>query len=186
MRLFICWLVLAAAIFFAFILQELFPPLSFLGGARLILVPMLFCYGALAFPLWAAALLAFFTGFLTDLMYLNVVDQRVEIAIGWSIVYFVLFGLFAHGFQPAFERGHWWLHPLLSAVATSAFLALQYAMISFRREGLVLHEVVAWRILGPGLMAGLLAPFLHLAAPLAGSFTPPEERDPARRPFSGR
>ncbi len=77
--------------------------MRFFHGARVFLVPMLFCYGALAMPFWAMLLMAVYTGFLTDLAYLNVTDGHVEIALGWSIVVFVFFGLFAHGLQPAFR-----------------------------------------------------------------------------------
>ncbi len=62
----------------------------------------------------------------------------------------MIFGLLAHGFHPAFQRGHWWLHTLIAAVGTSLYLALQYAMISFRREGFVFNELVVWRILALG------------------------------------
>ena len=43
---------LFAAIYLALVAQEFIPPVPFLGGAHLLLVPVLFCYGALwlAFP----------------------------------------------------------------------------------------------------------------------------------------
>ncbi|MFZ4681388.1 MAG: hypothetical protein ACOYMS_02700, partial [Terrimicrobiaceae bacterium] len=162
----------ALAVFFALIIQEFIPPVHALNGARVVLVPVLFCYAALAMPAWAMLLFAVYTGFLTDLATLQIVDGRVEIALGWSIVYFVVFGLLAHGFQPAFLRGHWWIHLLLSVLGTCAYLALQYAMICFRREGIVFNELVAWRILAPGLIAAIIAPLLHLLVHLCGQFFP--------------
>lgn len=172
MKLAIGWLALALAIFAALIIQEFIPPLHGLNGARVVLVPMLFFYGALAMPIWAMLILAVFSGFAMDLMNLQVVGGQVEIALGWSIVYFVIFGLLAHGFHPAFQRGHWWLHTLIGAAGTSLYLALQYAMISFRREGFVFNELVVWRILAPGLIAALFAPLVHLVAVQAGNFIP--------------
>jgi hypothetical protein len=163
MKLAIGWLSLALAIFLALIIQELIPPLRFFHGARVLMAPMLFCYGALVMPFWAMLLMAIYTGFLIDLAYLNVTDGRVEIALGWSIVVFVFFGLFAHGLQPAFAAGRWWLHVLLSATCTSVFLALQFMMICFRREGIFFNETVAWRIVAPGLFAAVLAPLVHLS-----------------------
>ena len=80
MKLTVGWLSLALAIFLALIIQEFIPPVRFFHGARVFLVPMLFCYGALAMPFWAMLLLAIYTGFLTDLAYLNVPDGHVEIA----------------------------------------------------------------------------------------------------------
>jgi cell shape-determining protein MreD len=165
-------LVLVLAVFFAFVIQEFIPPIKTLHGARVLLVPMIFCYAAMVLPTWLMLLAAFYTGFVTDLNYLHVVDGQVEIGLGFSIVFFVLFGLLANGFQPAFRRGHWWLHIVLSAVGTSLFLLLQFAMISLRREGFVINELVAWRILGPGLVAALLSPVLHLIVVQASQFLP--------------
>lgn len=171
-------------IFLSFAVQEFLPPLAFLHDARVLLVPLLFCYGAIAFPGWAMILLALFTGLCTDLMNLQVEGARVEIALGWSIVYFVLFGALAHGFQPAFLRGQWWIYVVLSALGTSTLLAAQYAMICFRREGFVFNEIVAWRILGPGLIAAALSPLLLLAAHGLSRFYPDEPALP--KPYRSR
>lgn len=184
MRLAVGSAALAAAVFFCFVVQEFIPPLKSLHGARVFLIPMIFCYAAMVMPTWTMLLAAFFTGIVTDLNFVHVVDGRVEIGIGFSIVFFVLFGLLANGFQPAFRRGHWWIHILLSALGTSAFLALQFMMITFRREGLVFNDLVVWRILGPGLIAGLLSPLLHFAVVQASQFLPQdfERRSSSYRP----
>jgi hypothetical protein len=152
---------LAAAIFFAFPVQEMLPPVLHFYGARILLVPALFTYGALAFPMPAMLGLAVLTGLLSDLAYLHVAAGRVEIGLGWSIVYFVIAGLLAGGFRPMFLRGHWWIHIPVAVLATSLFLALQFLMITLRREGFVFNEVAAWRIVGSGLMAGLVSPLIH-------------------------
>lgn len=178
MRTAIGSLILIAAIFLAFFAQEYLPALEIFHGARILLVPMLFCYGALALPFWAVILLAVYTGLLSDLWYLHGVDGRVEIALGWSMMYFIFLGMFVHGFEPAFRRGAWWLHPILSIFGTSLFLALQFVMISFRRAGFEYHELVLWRVLAPGLMAGLLAPIVHFIAWQGGQFFP---ADPFRQ-----
>jgi cell shape-determining protein MreD len=176
MRLAVSGAVLVVGVFLAFVLQAFIPPVDFLHGARVVLVPMIFLYAALVFPTWAMLLAALYTGLMTDLAYLHVVDGRVEIGLGFSIVFFVVTGLLANGFQPAFRRGHWWIHALLSAGVTAAFLAVQFAMISFRREGFVFNELVAWRILAPGLIAGVLAPFFHLIVAQASQFLPADYR----------
>lgn len=181
MKLTAGWFALAVGIFLMFLIQVWIPPIRSLEGARVLLVPMLFCYGALALPAWAMLLLAAYTGFLTDLWYMNPVDGQVEIALGWSMVYFVIFGLVAHGFQPAFQRGHWWLHPLLSAAGTILFLALQYLMITFRRQELIFNDLVLWRILGPGLIAAVVAPFFYLAVYQTNNFFPTLRRDYGER-----
>jgi len=164
--------VLALAIFLAIPIQMFIPGVDPLFGARVILVPMLFCYGALALPTWGMLLLAMFTGLVMDLSTLHAVGGRVEIALGWSMVYFVVFGALSHGLQPAFLRGHWWIHILLAAAGTTVFLALQYVMICFRREAFVFNETVFWRIVGPGLLAAIFAPLVHLIATWGSHLVP--------------
>lgn len=174
MRLAIGSAALVVGVFAALVVQEFLPPIGFLHGARVFLIPMIFCYAAMAMPAWTMLLAALYTGMVTDLYHVHVVDGQVEIGLGFSIVFFVLFGFLANGFQGAFRRGHWWLHVLLSALGTVAFLALQYAMITFRREGLIFNEIVVWRVLGSGLVAAALSPLLHLIVVQAGQFLPDE------------
>lgn len=149
-------------VFVSFLLQQALPAVHVLHGARFVFVPMIFCYAAISLPFSGMLITAFFTGLLSDLMYLSVVGGRVEIAMGCSIVYFVIFGSIANGFRPSFSRGHWWPVIPLSALGTSAFLLMQFAMISLRREGFVFEEAILWRIFAPGLLAALFVPLLHV------------------------
>ena len=148
-------------VFVAFLLQQALPAIHVLHGARFVFVPMIFCYAAMALPFPAMLFAAFFTGLLSDLMYLNVVEGRVEIALGCSIVFFVIYGCIANGFRPSYLRGHWWPVIPLSVICTSSFLLVQFAMISLRRDGFVFDQAILWRLFAPGLLAGLFAPLLH-------------------------
>ncbi|MFZ4779989.1 MAG: hypothetical protein ACOYM3_31925 [Terrimicrobiaceae bacterium] len=161
MKTFVGLLSVTLGVFLALLLQEVLPGVNVLHGARFVFVPMIFCYAAMALPFPAMLLAAVITGFLTDLMYLHVVGGRVEIALGCSIVYFVIYGSLANGFRPAFLRGHWWPVIPLSAIGTSGFLLMQFLMITLRREGFVFDEAVIWRVLAPGLLAALFSPILH-------------------------
>jgi hypothetical protein len=49
-------------------------------------------------------------------------------------------------------------------------------MICFRRQELVFNERVAWLILGPGLIAAVLSPLMHLAVSQTAQFFPAERR----------
>lgn len=180
------FLVLALGIFLSFPLQELIPPIAVFHGARVMVAPVLFAYGALAFPYPLMLTLAVFTGLLSDLAYLHVVGGVVEIGLGWSIVYYVLFGSLAHGFQPAFQKGHWWIHMPMSFLGTSLYLALQFVMITFRREGIYFGEVTAWRILAPGVMALLLSPLVPLIGWLAAPWMAGSPGMMPKRRYSGR
>lgn len=171
---------LFVAVFFATVVLDFVPPLAVLHGARIVLIPMFFCYAALALPFPAMLAAAVLTGLFVDLSSLQVLDGgHVEIALGWSIFYFVIFGSFAQGFRQMFLDGHWWVYVLLSGVGTSLLLALQFLMITARRDSLVINELVAWRILAPGAVAILLAPLVHLVVALLSSLFPQylSERD---------
>ncbi len=157
---------LAAAIFVALVIQQFLPAVGFMAGARLSLVPIFFCYGALIVPYPLMIVLALLTGFLADLAALQVVSGAVEIPLGWSILVYVAAGSICQGLRPLVLRGHWELHALMSGLTTTAILALQFGMISMRRfevGGLVWNETVAWWIFGPGLMALLVAPVIYFA-----------------------
>ncbi|MGC1480114.1 MAG: hypothetical protein WA771_06400 [Chthoniobacterales bacterium] len=162
--------ILMVVIFACIVLQELWPPVQLFLGARVLLVPLVFCYGALTLPYPAMALLALFTGFLTDLSLLQVLGDSVEISVGWSILVYVAIGSICQGFRPLVQRGHWWIHAGMSAVSTSVLLALQFFTITLRRfeeGGIVYDEVVLWRILGPGIIALIVAPLFYFAAGFA-------------------
>ncbi len=161
---------LIVAIFAALIVQEFLPPLGFMSGARIYLVPVLFCYGALILPYPLMIVLALVTGFMSDLAFLQVVAGSVEIPVGWSILAYVAVGSICQGLRPLVLQGHWELHILMSVLTTITLLALQFGMISMRRfeqGGWVWNETVAWRIFGPGIVALVLAPAVYFLATLA-------------------
>ena len=148
-------------VFAAFLLQQALPPIHVLHGSRFVFVPMILCYAAMVLPFPGMLVVAFCTGLLSDLMYLNVVGGQVEIALGCSIVFFVIYGCIANGFRPGYLRGQWWPVIPLSMICTSSYLFMQFAMISLRREGFVYDEAILWRIFAPGVLAGLFVPLLH-------------------------
>ena len=171
--------VLAAClgVFCALLFQQALPAIHVLHGARFVVGPMIFCYAAVALPFTGMLVVAFFTGLLSDLMYLNVVGGRVEIALGCSIVYFVILGSIANGFRPSYLRGLWWPTIPLSVLGTWGYLLMQFVMISFRREGFVYEEAVLWRLVVPGLLSALCVPLLHsavnlLPALVSGDYSP--------------
>lgn len=174
-------LCVCAGVFVSLLLQQALPAVNVLQGARFVFVPMIFCCGAISLPFSGMLFAAFVTGFLSDLMYLNVVGGRVEIAMGCSIVFFVIYGSIANGFRPSFSRGHWWPLVPLSALGTSAYLLMQFAMISLRREGFVFEEAILWRIFAPGLLAALFSPLLHVVVRPFAALIP--ENPPIARNF---
>jgi hypothetical protein len=156
-------LVLFVAVYLALVVQEFLPPLGFLDGARLLLVPVLFCYGALWLPFPAMLVFALYTGLLSDLAALRVLDDRVEIGLGWSMVFYVLLGAALNTLRRTFPAGRWEIHCLASAVITFLLLLGTYLMISLRRDTFFHFDAtVLWHLVGPSLAALLVAPLIFL------------------------
>jgi hypothetical protein len=171
---------LILAEFLALAIQEYIPSLP--HGARVMLLPLVFFYGALAVPPPGMLLLAFTGGFMWDaLVATQVVDGTLEISLGWSIVIYAALGAIMSGFRPLFQRGHGWeIHCLLSGPLLSIFVLSEYLMITFRRGGFIFPRVIWWRIGGEGLAAMIAAPIvflvLHWLALSFGLVPPREER----------
>jgi hypothetical protein len=154
-------IVLFVAVYLALIAQEFIPPMPFLGGARLLLVPLLFCYGALWLPFPAMLGLALYTGLLSDLAFLHVIGDRVEIGLGWSILFYVLVGTALQPLRPIFLAGRWEVHCLASGAVTLLLLLGQYIMVCLRRGSFLFDGTIFWHILGPAVVALLLAPVAY-------------------------
>ncbi len=154
----IFFLLLVLGTVLAQITQLFLPPLDWMYGARIVLVPIIVFYGAMALPFPLMLVLAFLAGLLQDVMTVQVIGDKVEIAFGWSILLYGVLAGIMHGLRPLFIRGRWEVHCLLSGVGTSAILLVQYLMISFRRGSLDFTREVWWQIGGPGLLALLIAP----------------------------
>jgi len=181
------WILLAILIVLVFLtlaLQEFIPPLAVFWGARILLVPVFFCFGALELPLLLMLILAVFTGLVSDLMILQVIGDRVEIALGWSIVAYVLMGSVLQGLRTIYLRGRWEIHAFGSAFCTIAILGGQFLMITARRideGGLVFDWIVLWRILVPGSVALLVSPLIYFGARSLGMCLEPRRGRAAYR-----
>lgn len=168
------FLILLAALFGSVVVQHFIPPLEFLEGARVIIMPLVLFYGALALPVGGMLFLAFFAGVLWDLSITQVLDNgapTVEIALGYSVILYAALGAIMSGFRPLFLKGRWEIHCLLSGVCTILIVIAEFGMLSLRRAAVfeapfVFDNSLRWRVLGPGLVAAVLAPvvFFFLSA----------------------
>ena len=165
-------IVLVAAVYTALIAQEFIPPVAFLGGAHLLLVPVLFCYGALWLSFPAMLAFALFTGLLSDLAFLHVIGDRVEIGLGWSILFYVLIGTALQPLRPLFSEGRWEIHCLASGAVTLLLLLSQYTMICLRRGSFLFDGTIFWHMAGPAIFALLIAPLVYFFFNLLPAGTP--------------
>ncbi len=149
--------VLFFSVYLALLAQEFIPPVPFLDGARILLVPVLFCYGALWLPFPAMLALALYTGLLSDLALLHVDGDQVEIGLGWSMLFYVFTGCALQLVRPLFLAGRWEVHCLASGATTLLLLLGQYLMVCLRRESFLVDGTVLWQIAGPAFAALFIA-----------------------------
>jgi hypothetical protein len=155
------FLLLLVLMFLALVVQHYIGPLPTIG-ARVLLMPIVMFYGAVAMPTAAMLTLAFCGGLMWDLLHTQLVDGEVEIGLGWSIVlYAALCGLMS-GLRPLFQRGRWEIHCILCGICVAIVVLAEYLMLSIRRQpvSFVFNEEIWWRIGGAGVTAMLLAPFI--------------------------
>ena len=150
--------ILVVLTFLGQIVEFFIPPLDWMYNARIYIVPVIVCYGAIALPFPAVMGLAFFAGFMLDALTVQVLGTRVEISPGWSILLYAVLAAIMHGLRPLFIRGRWEVHCIMSGLCTSAILLSQYLMITFRRGSLVFTREAWWQIGGPGVIAMIMAP----------------------------
>ena len=164
--------VLVVAVYVALVAQEFLPALPFLDGARMLIVPVLFCYAALWMPFPAMLGFALYTGLLGDLSTLHIVGDQVEIGLGWSMLFYVIAGTLLRGARPLFLEGRWEVHCLGSAALTLVLLLGQYLMVCLRRGSFMVDGTVFWHITGPAIAALFIAPPVYFLLGLvpAGAF----------------
>lgn len=169
----IFFVILLVLTLLAQIVEFFIPPLDWMYNARIYIVPVIVFYGAMALPFPLVLALAGFAGFLLDAVTVQALGPRVEISVGWSILLYAVLAAIMHGLRPLFIRGRWEVHCIMTGVCTSGILLAQYLMISFRRTSLVFTREAWWQILGPGLIAVIMAPLaffvLHWLAGLTRS-----------------
>jgi hypothetical protein len=177
----IFFLILVAASFLSLVAQEFLPPLAWMNGARVELLPVVMFYGAMALPYPGMLALAFICGFMVDAVVdTQVIDSQVEISLGWSILIYAALGAIMSGFRPLFQRGRWEIHCLMSGLFTSVILLAEYLMLTVRRGGLIFPPEIWSRIGGSGIVAAIVAPVffftLNWIAPRVGYETNPEKK----------
>ena len=171
-------LVLVVSAYLAVIAQEFLPAMPFFAGAHILILPIIVCYALLWMPFPAALAFALYAGLLGDLAMLHVDGERVEIGLGWSMLYYVLLAAVLRLPSALQLEARWETHCLASGAATFFLLAGQYLMVCLRRESFVLNGAVFAQIFGPALAALLLAPLLYH---FFGLFPGGEFRQRARR-----
>lgn len=152
---------LVVSVYVAVIAQDFIPAMPFFGGAPVLLVPVIVCYGLLWLPFPGALAFALYAGLLGDLAMLHADGDRIEIGLGWSMLYYVLLAAVLNLPHWPVSGRRWETHCLASGGATFFLLAGQYIMVCLRRQSFVLDGGVFAHIAGPAVAALLLAPLVY-------------------------
>ncbi len=177
----IFFLVLLASMFLTLVGQHFIGPIQPFG-ARVLLMPIVMFYGALALPVWGMLALAFAGGLMWDALCTQQVGTGFELPMGWSIVLYAALGAIMGGFRPLFQRGRWEIHCLLSGLCTSAIVFAEFVAISIQRQPIsfIFNQQIWCRIGVAGLIAALISPlfffFLNYLALLVGYDPQPERK----------
>ncbi|MGA0110533.1 MAG: hypothetical protein ACO3YO_00380 [Chthoniobacterales bacterium] len=153
--------VLVVSAYLAVIVPEFIPAMPFFANAHILLMPVVVCYALLWMPVPGALAFALYAGLLGDLALLHVDGGRVEIGLGWSMLYYVLLAAVLRMLPVLRLAMRWETHCLASGAATFVLLAGQYLMVCLRRESFVLDGAVFAQLIGPAMAALLLAPLLY-------------------------
>jgi len=130
---------------------------------RILLLPVVFCFGMLALPPIPALFLALATAVIEGLMTLQVQSGQVEFGITAPVVFFLSWAIVLQMASEATQGMRWELHSLGSACVTATLLGGQFLLICIHRGGLNPDLSVALRIAVPAATSLLIAPLLYVS-----------------------
>lgn len=172
--------VVVLLVYLALIAQDFLPVLGWFEGAPAVLVPLLFSFGALVLPFPGMLVLALATGLLSDLAQVRLDGERVEISLGWSMMFYVFYGTVLQMLLSVAGRARWELHALAAAAGTAVLLLAQYLMVCLRRGSFLFDQTVFWHIAGPAVVALFAAPAVYFLLALLPAGRPGPDAVPRR------
>src|SRR5260370_16852407 len=94
------------------------PPLDWMYNAHIYIAPVLVFYGAMALPFPLMLGLALFAGILLDALTVQVIGNKVEISLVWSILRYAVLAVILLRLTPFFIHCHSQIHSLLPPLST--------------------------------------------------------------------
>jgi hypothetical protein len=180
----------------AIVVQQMLPVFTGLHQSRILLVQLVFICCAVTVHQPVMLLLAFLGGFLWDAQSAlaphggdpDIYSQQVEtLRFGYSILLFGGMGMLMLGIQPLFHEGRWRLSTAIAGLAVLLYLVTEYAILSFVRGGIVIHQETILQIVFTAALTMLFAPplfwLLNQVAALFGHSIQPHVNRRRRRAF---
>lgn len=158
--------ILLVVLLLSFVGQEFVPRIEWAYSARLLVVHLFFFCSSITVSFPVMLVLAFTTGFLWDARHVIpdlggvAGDRGGDLAFGYSILLFGLFGALMQGIRPLFRRGRWELPVLMTGIATFFFLVFEYLLINLMRGGFYFPRDVWFKIVTTALLTTAPAPLV--------------------------
>ena len=143
-------------------LQDMLPQLP-PHQERILLLPLIFCFGVLALPLIPALFFALVVAVVQGLMFLQIQSGEVELGLVGPVVFFLSWAIFLQMASEATQGMRWELHALGSASVTLTLLGGEFLILCAKRGGFPVDSTVLLRIMIPSALALLIAPLLYLS-----------------------
>ncbi|MEI6081614.1 MAG: hypothetical protein WCR44_04190 [Verrucomicrobiota bacterium] len=154
---FILLLLLPIAVAFQDLLPAI-PPFQ----ARILLLPVVFCFGVMALPLVPSLFFALATALVQGLVLLQIQSGQAELGLTVPVVFFLVWAIVLQMASEATHGMRWEVHALGSAVVTLTLLGVEFVVLCVRRGGFPLEMTVLLRIVIPSVASLLVAPLLYL------------------------
>ena len=145
----------------ALVLQDILSIAVGMYQIHLFLVPIVFCFGAIALTRAAALYFAVITGLLEGLLVLPFHAHRPEIGITWFVLFFMTWVLLLQGAIGLTDGIRWELHALGSALFTASLLTGEWLMISWHCGFSNITSMTLMLIVIPSALSLLLSPLLY-------------------------
>jgi hypothetical protein len=141
--------------------QDLLPPLPPMQE-RIFLLPVIFCFGALALPLLPALFFALATALVQGMALLQIQSGQIEFGLTGPIIFFLGWTVVLQMLSEATHGMRWEFHSIGSALVTLSLLAGEFLILCVKRGGFPVDLMVIFRIAMPSAAALLIAPLIYL------------------------
>ena len=140
--------------------QDLLPGITPFG-ARIQLLPIIFCLGVMSLPVLPAAAFALAVAVVQGLALLQVQSGQAELGLTLPVLFFLCWGLLLRMTAEATGGIRWETHAAGSALVTLTMLGGEFLVLCMKRGGFPVTGTVVAKIAIPAVAALLLSPLLY-------------------------
>jgi hypothetical protein len=130
-------------------------------GARIQLLPILFCLGVMSLPTLPAAAFALVVAVVQGLALLQVQSGQAELGLTLPVLFFLCWGLVLRMTADATGGIRWETHAAASALVTLTMLGGEFLVLCMKRGGFPVSGPVLAKIAIPSVAALLVSPLLY-------------------------